>query len=189
MRGLLRRTGRPPDADFRDAMRCRALYRRDTRRRGGGPPDGLFRRGSGGVQSQHGTRAAGGRGDLRGLVPAARPGGGARQRRHRGRVHRRPGARQGPGDGAPLRLQHCHPAQGAPADESAGARPRPVRPATDAPAPGAPAGASPGTDLAAAEPVAGGGRRPADRRPEPRAPRAGLRHAAAALRAGGARTA
>ena len=63
-------------------------------------------------------------------------------------------------------------------------RPRPVRPATDAPAPGAPAGASPGADLAAAEPAAGGGRRPADRRPEPRAPGDGLRHAAAALRAG-----
>ena len=55
-------------------MRCRALYRRDTRRGGGGPTDGLFRRGSGGVQPQHGTRAAGGRGDLRGLVPAASSG-------------------------------------------------------------------------------------------------------------------
>ena len=184
MRGLFRRKGRPPDADCRDAMRWRACDRRGTRRRGRGPPGRLLRRGPGGVQPQHGTRAAGGRGDLHGLVPAPAPGGGARQRRHRGRVHRRPGARQGPGDGAPLRLQHCHPAQGAPAHESAGARPRPVRPATDAPAPGAPAGASPGADLAAAEPVAGGGRRPADRHPEPRAPGAGLRHAAAALRAG-----
>ena len=47
---------------------------------------------------------------------------------------------------------------------------RPVRPATDAPAPGTSAGASPGADLADAKPTAGGGRRPADRRPEPRAP-------------------
>ena len=62
-------------------------------------------------------------------------------------------------------------------------RRHPVRPATDAPAPGAPAGTSPGADLAAAEPVTGGGRRPADRRPKPRAPGTGLRHAAAALRA------
>ena len=45
-----------------------------------------------------------------------------------------------------------------------------------------------GTDLAAAKPVAGGGRRPADRCPEPRAPGDGLRHAAAALRAGVAGT-
>ena len=84
-------------------------------------------------------------------MPTTSPGGGARQRRHRGRVHRRSGARQGPGDGAPVRLQHRHPAQGAPAHESVGQRPRPVCPATDAPAPGAPAEASPGADLAAAD--------------------------------------
>ena len=41
-----------------------------------------------------------------------------------------------------------------------------------------------GLDVAAAEPAAGGGRRPADRRPEPCAAGGGLRHAAAALRAG-----
>ena len=44
------------------------------------------------------------------LVPATRLGGGARQRHHRRRFHRRHGPRQGPVDGAPLRLQHCHPA-------------------------------------------------------------------------------
>ena len=41
---------RPPDADFRDAMRCRALYRRGTRRGGGRPTGRLLRRGPGGVQ-------------------------------------------------------------------------------------------------------------------------------------------
>ena len=82
------------------------------RRGGGGPTDGLLRRGPGCVQPQHGTRTAGGRGDLLVLVPATFPGSGARQCRHRGRVHRRQGARQGPGDGAPLRLQHRHSAQG-----------------------------------------------------------------------------
>ena len=103
---------------------------------------------------------------------------------HRGRLRRRDGARQDAGHGATLRVQHCRPAQGAAADQPAGERRRPLRPATDAPAPGPPAGAGTGTDLAAAEPAAGGDRRPADRHPEPCATGRGLRHAAAALRAG-----
>ena len=54
---------------------------------------------------------------------------------------------------------------------------------------GTPAGAGPGSDLAAAQPADRGDRRPADRRPGPRAAGRGLRHAAAARRAGGGQSA
>lgn len=87
-------------------------------------------------------------------------------------------------DGAPLRLRHRHPEQDTRACQFAGERSRAVRPATDAPAPGALAGPGPGTDLADAKQVAGGGRRPGDRHPQPRPAGHGLRHPVAGVRAG-----
>ena len=143
----------------------------------------LLQGGPGSVQPQHGTRAQVGRAGIQDLVPGAGPHRVSRQRRHRGRLHRRDGAHQDPGDGTPLHVEHRDRAQGAPGEQPARQRGRPVRAATDAPPTRTPPSASPGTDVAAAQPADRSNRRPADRRARPRAAGRGLRHAAAASRA------
>ena len=69
-----------------------------------------------------------GRADLRGLVPTTFLAGVSRQRRHHGGLRRRHGPHQDPGHGAPLRVQHRHPAQGATAGETPWTAPPSVSP-------------------------------------------------------------
>ena len=121
-----------------DERGVEALARADPRNTGGRARGRLLRGGTWRVQPQHRAGSEVGCAGIQGLVSGTVPDGVSSQRRNGGRLHRRDGAHQDPGDGASLHVEHRHGAQGTPGDQPAGQRGRPVRAATDVPAARAP---------------------------------------------------